>query len=147
MGQVTQAIMFGVQRPEGLYLFDDDADDGGIGQRWEGECGPQIKAASDALEQQHPNAPWEWRADHLFVPGADESFAVIGLWVAVGASGRPGVPSLDGAVALDAIDVTEPYASALRLARERWEAFAAWAATQGLALPAAKLWLVETEVA
>ena len=147
MGQTTQAIMLGVPRPGELHLFDDDADDGGIGQRWEDECAPQIKAASAALEEQHPNEPWEWRADHLFVPRADESYAVIGLWVAVGASGLPGVPSLGDAVALDALDTTEPYASALRLARKRGEAFAAWAATQGLALPAAKLWLVETEVA
>lgn len=145
MGQWTKALMLGVKRPEGLNFRDDDGD--GIADRWAIECEAEINAACEALKAERGHA-YRWDVERHFVPGEDDRFTVIGMWLAIGASGREGVPELaDEAVAVDEIETMEPYASRLREMRPRWDAFAAWAATQGVMLPPPKLWLVTTEVA
>ncbi len=145
MGQWTKAIMLGVKRPDELNFRDDDG--AGIADRWATECAAEINAACEARKVERGYAH-SWDVEHHFVPGEDDGLTVIGMWIACDASGREGVPDLeDEAVAIDEIETTEPYASRLREMRPRWDAFAAWAATQGVALPPPRLWLVTTEVA
>ena len=145
MGQWTKAIMLGVKRPDGLNFRDDDGN--GLADRWATECAADVNAACEALKAERGHA-YEWDVEHHFVPSEDDGFTAIGMWIACGASGRDGVPELaDEAVAVDEIETTEPYAARIREMRPRWDAFAAWAVTQGVTLPPPKLWLVTTEVA
>lgn len=158
MGQTTIGILFGVREPADVVLRDDEYDapiaERGLLDRWEHECEALIdarRAEIDAIVRSTPGkAAYEFeRADSCFVPDTEYEggAALVGFWVIVGASGKAGIPYPDEAVPLDEIATTEPYAAALKNARERWERFTAWAATQSVTFPAARMWLTHTEVA
>ena len=128
MGQMTLGIMWGVQRPKGLHLYDDNAEDGGVAEEYARHDRRKITEAG--------------------IPDDDEDRTVIGMWVAVGASGKRGIPSLNAPVALDALATTKPYAAALPKAQERWARFAKWLHEErAILLPEPRLWLVPVEIA
>jgi hypothetical protein len=85
------------------------------------------------------------RPDHPH--GDTKNYDVIGFWVAVGASGKDGVPDLDTGFQLDGfLDVPE-YREAHQRARAAWATFRPWAAKRGFVFGTPRLWLVQTEVA
>lgn len=73
--------------------------------------------------------------------------ALLGVWVALGGSGAPGVAFLaEDPVPLE--DVASLYTDATHEARTVWDQFAAYCTAQGqVEVPAARLWLTPTEVA
>lgn len=78
---------------------------------------------------------------------APEAPDIIGFWVAVGASGKRGVPILDD-VATDDIRRHPEIGPAYGAAVAAWAPFAAWMMKKHLVtLPEPRLWLVQTEVA
>jgi hypothetical protein len=144
MGQSTYALMFGVLEediPEGVDLWGETGDDGFIGQ-WETAC------ANDIAEYGRTH-PWKsWNDPHgqdIYVPAHPyEGLDIIGFYVAVGASGKAGIPMLEGCALSDVATV---YKDAYAAAKERWQRFYDWAASQGVVLPDARLFLTKTEVA
>jgi hypothetical protein len=70
----------------------------------------------------------------------------IGYWVAVGASGKDGVPYLEDPFPLTDIASVPEYREAAAKAALDWQKFAVWAKGKGIALDEPKLWLVEVEV-
>lgn len=156
MGQMTVGIMLGIEVPEGLALHDEDWDKPydqhmGLLDRWERACEDEVQALQaklDAKVRAGKMAPWDARADKRYIPDEahDGTPQLLGFWVAVGASGEGGVPSL-GTAPLGSIRTTEPYAKGYQRARRRWWRFARWARAQGVTLPKPRLWIAETEVA
>jgi hypothetical protein len=67
----------------------------------------------------------------------------LGFYVAVGASGKDGVPYLEG------FRITDPlaYAEQIKEASDKWWKFAAWCKKKDIILPTPELWLIECEVA
>lgn len=120
MGQMTFALLFGAEQPEGVDFWDESC--AVELDKWRKKC------RSDAAV---PESPYQ------------STIQLLGFYVAAGASGRDGVPYLEG-FAVD--EVGTLYAKEIAAARERWERFAAWCKTKGHDLPAGKLYLTETEV-
>ena len=79
------------------------------------------------------------------LPAFPPDSRLVGFWVAVGASGKKGVPYL-GEVRLGHVDATEPYAKACSEARRQWMEYARWAREQGVEIGGGELWLAEAEV-
>ena len=118
MGQTAQAILYGGIIP-GLYA------EGGLWQQWD-------------------EAPVADRPEHAPTRAEDDD-APAGFEVAVGRSGRDGLPHLTS-VAFDDVWSVEPYASACAAAVSRWQAFATWAHGRGFAMPSPGLWVTEASV-
>lgn len=154
MGQMTVGIMLGVESPENIR----DADwskpynqHTKLLDRWERECAVRIDALRTKLRAKVAEGrmhSWDAHAEERYIPDVthDGERDLLGFWIAVGASGKGGIPTL-GTVALGAVRTTEPYAKAYQRARRRWWRFARWARTQGVTLPKPRLWIAETEVA
>lgn len=139
MGQTTYGIFYGVEVSDDLYELLSPEEGPGVLDRWEVACRARAEALADRTETALRTA------EDSFVPEwtADGEPTVLGFPVAVGASGRPGVPYLT-TVRLGAVRST--YAEAYCHARRRWLRFAKWAGTEGIALPPAGAILTETEV-
>lgn len=132
MGQMTVGIMCGAPLPAGVDGYDDDADDGGFLERY-----------AHAIGKYDGREWWERRC--RIVPRQSEEQNVCGFFLALDRGGHEyGVGDFNS-VPLDEIETR--FAEPLRSARERWSTFAAWAKTQGVEMPAARLWLAITEVA
>ncbi len=122
MGQLTHALLLGCEIPEDIEMETDEGD--GLLETYEDLVGYNVIC-------------WP------------EYTSLVGAVIAAGASGGAeyGGCDLDDQVPIDALDATEPYATALGVAAARWQAFAAWCAEQGVVLPAPRVWLVRLEVA
>ena len=143
MGQMTYALMYGIEVQEGMVLRDEDSDEShGLLDLWERECAGEIKA----WEKRHPRKSYrDPSGDSVYVPDHPyEGLDIIGFYVAVGASGEAGVPDLGGCALSEA---KAHYAAAYKAARRRWRRFAKWCEAGGMTLPKARLYLTETEVA
>ncbi len=142
MGQTTFALMYGIERPSDVDFFGEGGDSGLWGE-WRTACADRI----NAYEAKHPHRSYEdpW-GDDVYVPARpyESTLDLVGFYVAVGASGEAGVPDLKGC-ALG--NVRAAYPEAYKAARRRWRRFAKWAAAKGIALPKARMYLTETEVA
>ncbi len=155
MGQWTIGVLYGCESPEGVTLYDDDSDEGGLLDKCDGAFRDAILAHDEACTAKVMAKPGRMPYDYedgrsRYVPDweTDGKPHLLGFWVAAGASGKNGLPSLNRkAVALEDIPTTEPYARAYRNARRRWRRFARWAKTQGVTLPKPRLYLTPTEVA
>lgn len=136
MGQSTFAVLYGIAE-EGLDLGSEDE---GTLCAWHQECADKIKA----YDKRHGS----WRGEAAYIPNRpyEASLPLLGFYIAVGASGKRGVPSLE-AFTLSRAGVREAFPDGYKAARRRWRRFAKWAATQGVTLPKARLYLTETEVA
>lgn len=141
MAQMTYALLYGIEHPEGVDLFGEDGGSGLLGT-WVESCRRQIDAF-DASRKDKSLRTMGGHAEFVPVDPYQSTVALLGFYVAVGASGKPGIPQLEG-FALD--DVALRYGEAMASARARWNRFAAWCNEQGHELPAAKLYLTETEV-
>lgn len=131
MGQMTYAAMYGCRLPElpaGKTWWGDSAE---IEGKW---------VYSDGLLE-------SFKSETGREPTTDEESNVVGFFVAVGASGRDGVPYLEGPINLSNFAGDERYGEAIERARTSWWLFAAFCDQQGVALSEPCLWLVETEVA
>ena len=151
MGQWTIGLMYGCPLPEGVR-WHGDAEPSGDGYVWkdgmEDTCRKAFAAEIEAFEKSG-KVPRFGRAERRYVPDleTEQGANVLGFWVAAGASGKAGCPSLNRSVPVAEIRTCKAYRRAYKNARIRWRRFARWAATQGIALPKARLWLLETEVA
>lgn len=127
MGQMTCGIMLGCRLPKAPK-----------GKAWWGES-------------EEVDGKWVYREGLLEMcdpePDTDENSAVIGFFVAVGASGKRGAPSLTGPIDLAAVGTDKRYAKAIKRALTQWAKAVAFLAGHGVALDEPRLWLVETEVA
>jgi hypothetical protein len=143
MGQMTQAVLFGVRMraPEGL------GDEG-----WWSLVERYVQR--DNADGMRPDKP-----------SGDATFDGVGFWCAVGASGEDGVPDMPDWFALDegadGFAAAGPeYEEALRKAREAWVRFSTWCSEQrsggkgkrawttpAVSFPEPRLYLVSTEVA
>jgi len=83
---------------------------------------------------QGPCPTWEW----------GEEFCLIGFWVAVGGSGRVGLPYLTSFALAQPYEL---YGDQLDVVKERWGLFTTWCAEQGHVLSEPELFLMETETA
>lgn len=147
MGQMTVGIMLGIEVPEGLRLRGDTRDESteedGILENWEEECELRMRALAAKIGCE------SWEVGHRFIPREETvgDRTLLGFWVAVGAEGERGVPRLGGAMPLDPMVVRERYAKSHKRAVRRWQRFAKWLRGRFVSLPAARLWIAETEVA
>ena len=117
MGQQAAAILFGVRKPKGAA--------------WrENEWGEILLLREYAKATSRADAPDE--------PRAYDDVCLVGFWVAVGRSGKDGVPSLDVTVGIDEIPTKRPYAAAYKRAVKRWEAFALWCSARNVTPPLAR---------
>jgi hypothetical protein len=98
--------------------------------------------------------PWDGLLDRaekvkkLPIPDWDGDANLLGFWVAAGASGKDGCPSLGKAVPLAKFGEFAPYLKAVERAQKRWTEFERWAQEQqDVDFPKAQLYLTETEVA
>ena len=142
MGQMTYAIMYGVEEDDSERWCGDDGDGGVVGA-FKAQCKPMI----DAAATKRGMSPWN--VEHWYIPDhthGDTDLPVYGFWIAVGASGKRGVPDLCS-VAINAMAVHANYPASYVKARRRWRRFARFCASRGFELPKARLWLVQTEVA
>lgn len=153
MGQMTYGVLLGCAQPEGVNLYDEDYDAPmerrGLLNRWEKQvCASKIEALTRSLAARNLRGG-HWRAERCYVPVLEYDADLLGFWCAVGASGKEGLPSLQEPFALSTKAFREhpTYAKAYRKARRRWRRFARWAATQGVSLPKATLYLARVEVA
>jgi hypothetical protein len=80
-------------------------------------------------------------------PKTDENSKIVGFFVAVGASGKRGIPYLEGPIDLALAKSDQRYHDAYMRACAAWEKFAAFCQEHEVTLEAPRLWLVETEVA
>lgn len=130
MGQMTSAIMLGVDAGEAPETYEDEGWDELF---YKYEKAAKIKPFSGV----GPAKP----------SGDTDNYNVLGFWVAVGASGKQGCPSLCRSFPLDGFLAVPEYRKAHASAQKRWAKFAAWAKTQGHDFGEPCLWLVMTEVA
>lgn len=113
---------------------------------------PEIVVRRRAMEAEAAagrREPRDVRPRDEFVPvnpRLGDGAELLGFWVALGGSGRPGVPAPERTVAFDEVATTEPYAMAYALALGRWRRFDRWCDSRGVQLPPPRLWLTETEV-
>lgn len=134
MGQMTVGIMWGASLPKGVNAYDDEADDGGLFERY----------TKHAVGEYTERGDW-WKRRNANVPSQSEERNVAGFWIALDGGGDEyGVSEVKDAP-LGKTAAT--YRAALRRAKTRWSRFAKWARTQGVKLPRARLWLATTEVA
>lgn len=141
MGQRTFGLLYGV--PEGgLYLHVGDEDDSlpGLLDRWEEKIGPQIDREAKILSK------YRWDVEPTFVPRKVWGQGIFGMWIALGVYGDHGIPPIT-TVALEDLESSEAYADTLARAKSRWGEFARWAATEGVTLPAARIYLAVAEIA
>ncbi len=131
MGQGTHGLLYGSPVPEGV-----DFSDGSLSliDRW------MLARKGDTLGYQQgivDHCEWDY----------GDGTKLVGVYIAVGASGVRGVPDLDATVRVDRVDKEEAYADRIAWACAEWEAFAEWCAAEGIELDAPGLWLVGMEVA
>lgn len=128
MGQMTFAVMLGVKKTAPAKLGEDGWHK--VLNAYNHGCDPERGCAVDE-------------------PSGDGDRDIIGIWIAVGASGEDDVPDFDTTgFRLDAFDKVTEYKVQLAAARKEWKRFAAWMEKEHkikLASPA--LYLVQTEVA
>lgn len=152
MGQMTVGILYGCKPPKGVLLHDEEAYESGLFDRWYKASAAAIEAAQAKINaecQANPGMGYRLAYEE-FEPAheLDGDVELLGFWIAAGASGKSGLPRLETPTPnAKRLCAREPYATAYRNAVERWGRFAAWAATQGVKLPRAKLWVTQTEVA
>lgn len=130
MGQMTSAIMLGVDAGEAPKKYEDE---GWFELLYAYEKAAKIKPFSGV----GPDTPG----------GDTDRPDLIGFWVAVGSSGKEGCPGLDRSFPLDGFLTVPEYRKAHASAQKRWAKFAAWAKEQGHDFGEPRLWLVRTEVA
>jgi hypothetical protein len=122
MGQMTHGVLYGVKQNAPKKLGDDGWY--ALTDEHEPESGPTASGVHD-----------------------EDGNEFLGFWVAVGASGKRDVPSLEASFRLDDIGGTDAYAESLAAAKAAWPAFVKWAETHAVKLREPALWMVETEVA
>lgn len=166
MGQTTMGIMWGVRVPEGVALVTDESD--GLFDVWAQGDARSLIDAHDAKVRAWAAAkpgryPWR-RMDgrDRYVPQEEWDAGVCGFFVAVGASGREGIPSLGGwkslgytPVEMTRAGVKLAFPKAYRNAVARYARFRRWCAenrgfvagAEHFATTKPTLWLVPTEVA
>jgi hypothetical protein len=158
-------ILWGVRVPDTITLRD-DSDNSGVLDRWDYECTDLI-AAHDAetaawVQAKPGRMPWRRTSGvRRYVPDWPSDVHMAGFWIAVGASGEGGLPTLGGwqspgyiPVAMSPSGVREVFPKAYRNARARWRRFREWAnahreiaGCDHFATTAPSLWLLPTEVA
>jgi hypothetical protein len=132
MGQMTFALMLGCKMPKEPR-----------GKRWWGDS-------------EQVNGEWVYQDGLLEMykpprgkrePKTDENNEVLGIYVAVGASGADGCPDLEGPINVADVMSHKRYAKSIQKAWDSWRPFAAFCKEQGVTLPDPHVWLVEVEVA
>ena len=141
MGQMTYALLYGIEHPEGVDLFGEGIGSGGLMREWENACKPQI----DAFVARCKRHESRFGARDRYIPDSpyQSTLPLLGFYVAAGASGMTGIPYLEGFAISEVRDL---YAKECKNARRRWRRFAKWCASKGITLPKARLYLTETEV-
>lgn len=140
MGRMTYGLLFGVEMKAPGHLGDEG---------WYTACARYNNR--DGATAHKLAVPYNSHGD---------DFVGIGFWCAVGGSGKPGVPYLEG-FPLDEPGRSSPeHAAAIENARKAWAEFVAWASVPqkggsgrfawtmpAMTFPEPRLYLVETEVA
>jgi hypothetical protein len=147
--QRSPCIIYAIETTnDGLFaaLFG-DSDDGAVNE-WEKQCREKIAAFDKQQRAENPKVlTWKLpRGSYEFVPISPYKAEppLLGFYVAVGGSGKDGLPFLTG-FPLD--DVGSVFGKEIAAAKERWDRFAAWAKEKGVDLPEAQLYFSETETA
>lgn len=137
MGQITYGLLYGIPDQK-IQGFEPDKT---LEEYRASQIG-RIKKLEKALG-------YLWRAEAAVVPSCqtESDTPFMGFVFAAGASGKDGVPFL-GSFRVDApLDNDERYKKSLKAAARAWAAFSAWCDGQGIRMPEAHVWLIETEVA
>lgn len=138
MGQMTVGVLYGAKLPEGMWAYEDEAEDGGILRRFESEA-----MFVDRTKPDHYQTYWKLRRE--IVPATAYENNLIGYWVALDRGGDAyGVP---GFHTRKLHEISGAYVEEIKEACLRWEFFAEWARQRGVGLPDPDLWITETEVA
>ena len=136
MGQGTYGLLYGTRAPEGVVM--------------EADCDMGEQAGLLDLWRDTPrggSTPLRAGVVEHCADYSGDGARLVGVWIAVGASGVDGVPDLDVTVPVDELGITEPYAARLAWAIEEWDRFSVWwAQTQGGEFGAPGLWLTTLEV-
>ena len=146
MGQMTYALAYGIpleQFQKALKKIDIEQVLSDYGHA----KGKKIEALAKKLGSTLPN---EVRARYAAVSCVvpDWNVCVVppffGFFIAAGASGKDGLPFL-GSFKLD--DLNKRYRKSVTAAAFAWKQFSDWLSACDMDLPAASVWLIETEVA
>lgn len=165
MGQMTMGIMWGVRVPKGVRLWNDE-DSTGLLDHWCEACREEIDKHDDARSAWVTAKPGRMPYQRIcgrrrYVPDYEPDAGVCGFWIAVGAGGKDGLPSLDEwqspgytPVEMTRAGVKLAFPKAYRNAVARWARFRRWCddhadldGAERFAVTAPSLWLVPTEVA
>jgi hypothetical protein len=132
MGQMAHALMIGAaapKMPKGKMWYGDAKQ---VGENWVYEHGlfDEYKPGRGGMR-----------------PSFDEDGRTLGFFVAVGGSGESGVPYLEGPIDIMLAEQSTRYKRSCARARREWARFSTFCAAHGVALPEARLYLVQTETA
>lgn len=127
MGQMSVGILYGVEPPKALQLYEGADDVPGLLEEYGDTC----------LRKDCPDT----------TPDADKD--LLGCWVAVAGDGSCRYcATLENVVALADLKKHVQYSKALNVAKKRWDRFTKWVAKyKCIQLPKAKLWIAPTEIA
>lgn len=124
MGQMTYAILYGCKMKRAPKSMGDDG--------W-------YTLIEEYKARRGPKPDVDYNDEHRA--------QFMGFWVAAGASGKDGIPTL-GTMPLDGMLSIGAYKKAHERAVDAWVDFAKWAhETKSIDIGAPALWLVQTEVA
>lgn len=140
MGKNTLGIMYGVVIPR-AELYDEEE----LGYPLFDKAYDYFSKKIDAVK----NLDDYEMAQSRYIPefNVHDGKMLIGFWVAVGASGKGGIPYLgDGFLPMDDIGQNPEFKKSLKKAQDRWNRFDNWASRE-IIFPPADTWLAQTEVA
>lgn len=134
MGQMTIGLMLGCEVPKGMDLHGEEGekpDYKGVIGRWE-----------DKVKRRYGDGKPHLTSNY----DEDGTHHLLGIFVAVGASGTDGAAHFEAAFPV--AEIGEHFKKKITAARKLWDQFAAHvAAKEGVVLPEPRLWITPTEVA
>lgn len=132
MGQMAYALMIGAPMPKAPKGKTWHGDSKKVGEEWVYEAG--------ILDVYKP-----MRGSRS--PDTDEGMHTVGFFVSVGGGGESGLPYLEGPIDVALVEQSRRYKRSCARARKAWAHFSTFCATQGIVMPEARLYLVQTETA
>jgi hypothetical protein len=151
MGHPTHGLILGIHPPKGVDLYGDLEDNesrwpSGLLNTWQAHCRARIDKFAKRYSLGYSDHP----ETRLVPANTWGPIPLIGFWVALGSwpVGLSGVPYMSKPFMLNLPGFLKvpKYARVYKRAVRRWKRFDKWARSQGLLLPAPRLWLAETEL-
>jgi hypothetical protein len=139
MGQMTYGLCYGIPLDRKTLKIKGLEDSERLLEKY--------TAANDAKIRKLAKRTSYWQAASQVCPHWNgEGTGFLGFFIAAGASGKDGLPYLEG-FCLATLDSNKRYTKPMRAAANAWAKFSDWCEARQILLPEPHLWLVECEVA